>query len=77
MIDPRVAERFGHNLFHCRHRAELSQEALAERADLHREEIGLFETRKRLPRPDTLLKLTAGADATPRELPAGLQWHPG
>jgi transcriptional regulator with XRE-family HTH domain len=76
MSDTRLAERFGHNLWRCRRRAGLNQEALAELAELHRPEIGLYETGKRLPRLDTLLKLTAAADATPRELLAGLHWHP-
>ena len=76
MSDPRIAERFGHNLWRARRRAGLNQEALAELAELHRPEIGLFETGKRLPKLDTLLKLTAAADATPRELLAGLHWRP-
>jgi transcriptional regulator with XRE-family HTH domain len=77
MRDTQVAERFGQNLWRCRRRAGLNQEDLAELAELHRTEIGLFETGNRLPRLDTLLKITAAADATPRELLAGLHWHPG
>ena len=77
MSDQRLAVRFGQNLWHARRRAGLNQEDLAELAELHRPEIGLYETGKRLPRLDTLLKLTAAANATPRELLAGLHWHPG
>ena len=77
MTDSPVADRFGHNLWRARRRAGLAQEELAELADLHRAEIGNFETGKRLPRLDTLLKVTAAVDATPRELLAGLHWRPG
>ena len=77
MSATQLAGRFGQNLWRARHRAGLNQEDLAELAQLHRTEIGLFETGKRMPRLDTLLKITAAADATTCELLAGLHWQPG
>ena len=77
MTDSPLADHFGRNLWRCRRRAGLSQEELAELAELHRTEIGGFEQGKRLPRLDTLLKVTAAVDASPRDLLTGLHWRPG
>lgn len=72
-----VAERFGENLRRCRRRVRLSQEATAERASLHRTEIGLLESGQRMPRVDTLMKLAGAIEASPAELVQGIQWLPG
>jgi transcriptional regulator with XRE-family HTH domain len=71
------ADRFGQNLRRCRRVADLSQEQLGLRAGLHRTEIGLLERGARIPRIDTLLKLTAALDIAPAELLEGISWRPG
>jgi transcriptional regulator with XRE-family HTH domain len=72
-----VARRFGENLVRCRKQAELSQEQLGLRADLHRTEIGLLERGARVPRIDTLLKLAAALNIAPSALLEGISWEPG
>ncbi len=72
-----LAERFGRNLRRQRRLADLSQQELADLADLHRVDIGAIERGTRLPRLDTILKLSAGVEATPCELMACLRWYPG
>jgi transcriptional regulator with XRE-family HTH domain len=72
-----MAERFGANLLRCRRRMRLSQEELAERASLHRTEIGLLEHGRRLPRLDTVVKLAASMDIEVDELVAGIAWVVG
>jgi len=62
------ADRFGQNLRRCRRVADLSQEQLGLRVGLHRTEIGLLERGARIPRIDTLLKLTAALDVAPSYL---------
>ena len=71
-----VAERFGANLKRCRKRARLSQVEVADRAGLHRTEIGFLEQGKRKPRIDTLVKLSAAVEADVGELLAGIDWVP-
>jgi transcriptional regulator with XRE-family HTH domain len=74
-VDP--ADRFGQNLRRCRRVADLSQEQLGVRAGLHRTEIGLLERGARIPRIDTLLKLSAALGIAPAELIEGISWEPG
>lgn len=71
-----VGERFGTNLRRCRKRARLSQEEVALRAGLHRTAVGMLENAQRLPRIDTLVKLSAAVDAPIDELLAGIEWIP-
>lgn len=59
LINKEIAERFGRNLFHARHHAGFSQDELARLTSLHRTEISLIERGRRLPRVDTLIKLTS------------------
>ena len=68
------AECFGANLRRARRRVRLSQEEVAQRASLHRTEIGLLENGQRRPRIDTLAKLAAVVEASPDELMAGIDW---
>jgi transcriptional regulator with XRE-family HTH domain len=74
---PTLEERFGRNLWWCRHRADLSQEELADRVGLSRTAIYTLELGHRLPRLDTILKLAAGTDSSAHLLFAGMQWRPG
>lgn len=56
--------RFGDNLLRIRQARRLSQEALAERAGIHRTQVSLFESGQRQPLLETLLRL-AGALEVP------------
>jgi transcriptional regulator with XRE-family HTH domain len=55
-----VRTQFAFNLRQQRTRAGLSQEALADRCDLHRTEISLLERCKRSPRLETIVILARG-----------------
>lgn len=57
----------------CRMRTYITQEALADRAELHRTEISLLERGHRVPRVDTLLRLAAALDVEPGELLRGIR----
>ena len=71
MADAR--EQFAANLRRLRGRAGLSQEALADRCDLHRTEISLLERHKRSPRLETIVILARGLQlASPAELLDGI-----
>lgn len=72
-----VAVQFGNNLAYCRERANISQEELGYRASLHRTEISLLERGARVPRVDTLIKLTGSLSVEPDELLDGIDWAPG
>jgi transcriptional regulator with XRE-family HTH domain len=70
------AVRFGTNLAYCRERADISQEELGMRADLHRTAVGQIERGKRVARADTLVKLAGSLGIRPEELLDGLLWTP-
>lgn len=72
-----LAERFARNLQRSRRRAGLTQEELARLTELNRVDIGVLERGARLPRLDTILKLSAGTEVSPCVLLAGLHWRPG
>lgn len=72
-----LADGFGRNLLRLRRRADLSQEQLAARADLHRTEIGLLENGKRVPRLDTVIKLAGVVEVESAQLLKGLRWYAG
>lgn len=72
-----IADRFGANLRQCRRRVRLSQEGLAERADLHRTEIGLLERGLRVPKADTVVKLAGALEVGAEKLLEGIEWVPG
>jgi transcriptional regulator with XRE-family HTH domain len=67
-VDEAAARRLGRNLFMARRRAGFSQEELGALACLHRTEVGFIESGRRLPRVDTLLKLSSALDVRPEEL---------
>jgi transcriptional regulator with XRE-family HTH domain len=71
-----IAARFGTNLRKQRENVDLSQEQLGVRAGLHRTEISLLERGARIPRIDTLLKLSSGLDIKPELLLVGIVWTP-
>jgi transcriptional regulator with XRE-family HTH domain len=72
-----LAERFAFNLKSERRRAGLSQEALAERAGIHRTEVSQLERALRLPRLDTVVKLGGALSVDAAVLLAGMSWEPG
>jgi len=76
-MDSPLAVRFGRNLWRQRRRADLSQQELADLTGVHRVGIGKIERGEQLPRLDTILKVSAGVEASPCELMAGLRWYPG
>jgi transcriptional regulator with XRE-family HTH domain len=71
-----VAERFAENLVRLRQGRRLSQEELAARASVHRTQISLMESGKRLPRLDTLIKLAGALEVEVPRLVEGIAWEP-
>jgi transcriptional regulator with XRE-family HTH domain len=59
---------FGRNLRDTRERAGLSQETLAQRADMHRNAVALIETGKRDPRVSTVAKLAKALGVSTQDL---------
>lgn len=72
----RFARRLGENLQRARRTAGLSQDELAELAEVHRTEVSQFERGVRLPRVDKLWRIVQCLDADLGELFAGLAWRP-
>ena len=75
--DLTVAQRFAENLLIHRRRLGLSQEELGFLTNLHRTEIGQLERGNRLPRIDTLLKLSGALKVEPAALFDGMKWRTG
>ncbi len=71
-----ISERFAENLARHRQECGLSQEELAARADIHRTQISLIESGKRMPRLDTLVKLAGALGIEPGDLLDGIAWEP-
>lgn len=67
---------FGPNLRRCRKRAGYTQEALAQRAGLHRTEISLLERGLRNPGYDVVTRLLGALGVEPNELLKGTTWKP-
>jgi transcriptional regulator with XRE-family HTH domain len=68
-----VRKQFAANLRGHRERAGLSQEALADKCDLHRTEISLLERCKRSPRLETIVTLSRGLGlSSPSDLLEGI-----
>jgi transcriptional regulator with XRE-family HTH domain len=68
------ATEFGRRLRRIRRMSDLSQEAVAERAGIHRTNISLYENGERVPSVETFAKLAGalGIDAT--ELLGPIRW---
>lgn len=71
-----VREQFAANLRRQRRRAGLSQEELGRLAGLHRTQIGLLERGARMPRIDTLVKLSGALGCDHADLIAKIEWRP-
>jgi transcriptional regulator with XRE-family HTH domain len=78
MIVSEFSEAFGERLlvarFNYRH---ISQEALAERAGIHRTQISLYESGRRMPLLETFVRLAGAVALTPDELLGPIRWMPG
>ncbi len=74
-FDKRVAVQFGRRLRRRRHFLDLSQSALAERADLHYTQISLYERGEGMPLTSTLVKLAASLGVSTDQLVAGVTWE--
>jgi len=71
--DRAALARFAANLRNERQRQDLSQEALAAAAGLHRTEIGLLERARREPRLSTIVTLAHALEIPARQLVAGIE----
>jgi transcriptional regulator with XRE-family HTH domain len=71
----RVAGIVGPRIRRIRRGLDLSQEALAYNAEIHRTQISLIEWGERLPRIDTVIKLAGGLGVSPCELLDGIVWE--
>ena len=71
-------QAFGERLIVARfnHR-RIGQEALAERAEIHRTQSSMYETDKREPLLGTFVKLAGTLDLEPAELLGPIRWIPG
>jgi len=75
-IGSSLARRFAFNVRQLRVRADISQEELAFRADIHRTQVSLIEGGERLPRLETLVKLAGALGVTTNDLVEGIAWEP-
>lgn len=71
-----IQQSFGQRVRETRETLGLSQEALALRAGLHRTQVSLTESGKRMPRLDTVVKLVAGLNTSYDQLLGGVGWRP-
>ncbi|MGN6216802.1 MAG: helix-turn-helix domain-containing protein [Solirubrobacterales bacterium] len=71
-----LKERFSVNLREVRETRGMTQTELALMTELHRTQISLLERGKRMPRLDTLVKLTSVLGCSVDELTEGMRWKP-
>lgn len=69
-------QRFSVNLRRVRKRAGITQTRLALLTEVDRTQINKLEAGKRMPRLDTLVKLTSALDCRADELIEGMAWKP-
>ncbi|HEY0280159.1 MAG TPA: helix-turn-helix transcriptional regulator [Solirubrobacterales bacterium] len=74
-FDERVKKVLGRRIKRRRQFLDLSQEALAERAGIHRTQISLYENGERMPMTSTLLKLAAALGVSVDQLLVGIEWR--
>ena len=63
-----VAKAFGMTLQRCRHKAELSQELLAEKAGIDRTYVSLLERGLRTPTLQTIVEIAKALQVSPVDL---------
>jgi transcriptional regulator with XRE-family HTH domain len=71
-----MVQRFAENLRRTRLAKGLTQEGLADAAELHRTHISLLEKAKRDPKLTTIAKLAEGLETTPDQLLRGIGVKP-
>jgi transcriptional regulator with XRE-family HTH domain len=71
-----IASMVGTNLARLREARGLSQEEVANWADLHRTEISLMELGKRTPRIDTIFRVLGALEIDAAEAFKGASWQP-
>lgn len=74
-FDSRVTRQLGRRIRRRRNFLDLSQEALAERAGIHRTQISLYENGERMPLASSLIKLAAALDISLGRLVVGIEWE--
>jgi transcriptional regulator with XRE-family HTH domain len=74
-FDSRVTRQLGRRIRRRRNLLELSQEALAERAGIHRTQISLYENGERMPLASSLIKLAAALGIPVGRLLVGIEWE--
>lgn len=72
-----ASQRIGRNIRRIRRTADLSQEALADQAGIHRTMISQYEWGEREPLTRSFLKLAAALDVELAVLAEGVRWEPG
>lgn len=71
-----VSERFGENLLRIRQARKLSQENVAEMAEIHRTQISLLESGRQQPLLETVVRLAGALDVPIEALFEGILWQP-
>jgi transcriptional regulator with XRE-family HTH domain len=74
-FDDHVKKVLGSRIRRRRRYLDLSQEALAELAGIHRTQISLFEHGERMPMTSTLVRLAAALGVSVDQLLAGIEWE--
>jgi len=74
-FDSRVMRQLGRRVKRRRNFLDLSQEALAERAGIHRTQISLYENGERMPLASSLIKLAAALGISVGQLVVGIEWE--
>jgi transcriptional regulator with XRE-family HTH domain len=74
-FDSRVMRQLGRRVKRRRNFLDLSQEALAERAGIHRTQISSYENGERMPLASTLIKLAAALGISVGRLVIGIEWE--
>ncbi|HTT93754.1 MAG TPA: helix-turn-helix transcriptional regulator [Solirubrobacterales bacterium] len=72
-----LTEAFGERLivarFNC---GRITQETVAERAEVHRTQMTLYESGRRMPMLESLVRLAGAVDLTAGELLGPIRWMP-
>lgn len=72
------SEAFGERLLVARFNYHhITQETLAERAEIHRTQISLLEGGRRVPLLDTFVRLAGACGISGGELLGPIRWEPG
>ena len=74
-LDARLAYVIGRRIRRIRRDQELSQEAVAWVAGIHRTQISLYEHGQRMPRLGTFVRLAGGLGVSPCTLLQGITWE--